>query len=188
MPQEIVETLTAHGPAMAGGLAILAAAVLTLRGVRRRRAIDDCLTRLTDLQAMVAAFGQSLIAMDAAITRLDARIAEFTERNLEIQSQFAFNRAFEEASRMVRDGDSAESVVSACGLSAAEAALMVRLHRAGGQGPSAFRKTPAESPAPIANVASSADETDAASSEKAGQGMADEEIRLREVLKAARRA
>lgn len=180
MPEEIIDMLAAHGSLIAACLVGIALVALAIGAARRRRAIEACLTRLTDLQAMSSAYGQSLIAMDAAITRLERCITEFTEHNLEIQSQFAFNRAFEEASRMVRDGGTAESLVAACGLSDAEAALMVRLHSAGGSGPASFRSKSRVSPAAEVAVA------DAAAT---GDGhLTDEEIRLREVLKAAQRA
>ncbi|MGE0623968.1 MAG: DUF2802 domain-containing protein [Pseudomonadales bacterium] len=197
MPPEIIATLTAHGGAIAAGLVGIALTVMIFSAIRRRRTLDACLTRLNDLQAMVSAYGQSLIAMDAAISRLDRRITEFTERNLEIQSQFAFNRAFEEASRLVRDGGSVESLVSECGLSPAEAALMVRLHRTGADPERPPRARVVGTATKAANgVDRQSDPAPAGRQLDGGpadqpQGDIDltsEEIRLREVLRAAQRA
>ncbi|MEM8769456.1 MAG: DUF2802 domain-containing protein, partial [Pseudomonadota bacterium] len=101
-----------------------------LRKLRvQQRLFTEAASRNADLQAMVSAYGQSLISMQTSLQELETQLKTFSERHLELQSQYAFAATFEEASRLVRDGSSAESLVSSCGLSDAEAELMVRLHQ-----------------------------------------------------------
>lgn len=121
--------LATHGDLLVGALLIAALLGLVLQIRSQRRQLAAQAQRLEDLQGAVAAYGQSLIASRSLIEQMEARLSEFTDRNLEIQSQFAFNRSFEEASRLVKDGGTVESLVSTCGLSDAEAALMIRLHQ-----------------------------------------------------------
>ncbi len=121
--------LTNHGDLIIGALLVAAVLGLTLQVRNQRRLLAAQAQHMEDLQGAVAAYGQTLIASRSLIEQMENRLAEFAERNLEIQSQFAFNRSFEEASRLVKDGGSVESLVNDCGLSDAEAALMVRLHQ-----------------------------------------------------------
>lgn len=136
------------------------------------RRLDASTRRLEDLNQVVSAYGQTLISLKGTFERIEERVTEFSRRNLEIQSQFASNRSFEEASRMVRDGQPARSLVTACGLSDAEADLMVRIHRQAEPPP---RQHLQQAPAPP--LAERADPQGAVPS--------DGEIRLREALKRA---
>ncbi len=171
MPDSLQELLAAFQPFLALLSTILIAVLLTGHASTRRRAarMEKQLQRLTDLQAMISAYGQSLISMDARIGGMAEKITEFTDRNLEIQSQLAFNRSFEEAARLVRDGEPATALVSSCGLSDAEAELMVRLYGSREPKPRKHLKQ-----APVA-----AEEPEAAV-------VVEEEIRLREALRSAR--
>lgn len=153
------------------GLTICTAALcfLTVRIRAQHRLIANMAQRMEDLHNEVCSYGQSLIALRTLLSGMEGRISEFTDRNLEIQSQFAFNRSFEEASRLVRDGGTVESLVADCGLSDAEAALMIRLHGTDGQKPRRqWRQVPAELRAGSEDPPVS------------------EEIRLREAMSAAR--
>lgn len=114
-------------------LVVLASVVLASVGLivalrSQRHSLDRAQQRLEDLNSEVSSYGQSLISIRTMIGNMEARIGYFTERNLEVQSQLAFNRSFEEASRLIREGGTVESLVSDCGLSDAEASLMIRLH------------------------------------------------------------
>ena len=159
--------------------AILIPAVLLLTGFPllylRAVRMEKELHRLRDIQAMVSSYGQSIIAMDARIGSMEARITEFTDRNLEIQSQIAFNRSFEEAARLVRDGKSAASLVESCGLSDAEAELMVRLNQSIEPRPRKHLKQAPVLPQP-----------DSAQHEAGAGEPVQEEIRIREALRSAR--
>ena len=161
--------ITDHGELMVLMLGLITLLVLALQIRSQRKLIDAESRHLEDLRNEVSSYGQSLIAMRTLLTSMESRINEFTERNLEIQSQYAFNRSFEEASRLVKDGGSAQSLVTDCGLSDAEAALMIRLHGTEGQKPRQQWKQ-----VPISNAVTADD------------GMAAEEIRLRETMRAAR--
>ena len=181
MATDLTDLLASHGLLLAACVAGVAV-LLNIRVRRqRRRSLEDTLTRLSDLQGLISTYGQSLISMEAAVTRLERRINEFTDRNLEIQSQFGFNRAFEEASRMARDGGSVESLVSECGLTAAEAALMIRLHQEKERPQDSMTPHSMRPPAPRLETAP------APTADEDGP-LAEEEIRLREVLRAAHRA
>ena len=56
-------------------------------------------------------------------------MAQMAERNLDIQNQTFINTSIEEASRLAGRGAPATTLVETCGLSDAEAELMVRLQR-----------------------------------------------------------
>ena len=125
----MTELLATHGDLLVGALTLCCLMGLVLQNRGQRRLLNAQTQRMEDLQGVVSAYGQSLIACRGLIEQMEARLGEFTDRNLEIQSQFAFNRSFEEASRLVKDGTTVESLVNDCGLSDAEAALMIRLHQ-----------------------------------------------------------
>ena len=169
--------LMTHADLLIGGLLIAALLGLILQIRNQRRLINNQLQHLADLQGAVAAYGQSLIASRTLLERMENRLAEFTERNLEIQSQFAFNRSFEEASRLVKDGTTVESLVNDCGLSDAEAALMIRLHQRDEEKPRQQWRQPA-----AADTSTAVEAPDAALT---SDNMTSEEIRLKESLLAA---
>jgi len=114
---------------LVGALLVAALIGLIFQVRTQSRRLGAQAQHMEDLQGAVAAYGQSLIATRSLLEQIESRLGEFTDRNLEIQSQFAFNRSFEEASRLVKDGGTVESLVNDCGLSDAEAALMIRLHQ-----------------------------------------------------------
>jgi len=162
--------LAMHGEVLVGALLIAALISLILQVRSQSRRLSAQAQRMEDLQGAVAAYGQSLIISRTLIEQVEARLSAFTDQNLEIQSQFAFNRSFEEASRLVKDGGTAESLVKDCGLSDAEAALMIRLHQREDEKPrQQWRQPTIETP--------SADEDPPLTSE---------EIRLQESLAAAK--
>lgn len=169
--------LMTHADLLIGGLLIAALLGLILQIRNQRRLINNQLQQLADLQGAVAAYGQSLIASRTLLERMESRLAEFTERNLEIQSQFAFNRSFEEASRLVKDGTTVESLVNDCGLSDAEAALMIRLHQRDEEKPRQQWRQPT-----VADTKTAAEAPDQALT---SDNMTSEEIRLKESLLAA---
>lgn len=158
-----------HGEVMVLMLVLMALLALALQIRTQRKLLNAESRHLEDLRNEVSSYGQSLIAMRTLLTSTEGRINEFTARNLEIQSQYAFNRSFEEASRLVRDGGTAESLVSDCGLSDAEATLMIRLH--GNDGKKSRQQW---KQVPISNAVPDDD------------GMVAEEIRLRETMRAGR--
>ena len=174
---------------LVGALLVAAVIGLSFQLKAQSRRLGAQSQHMEDLQGAVAAYGQSLIATRSLLEQMEGRLTEFTDRNLEIQSQFAFNRSFEEASRLVKDGGTVESLVNDCGLSDAEAALMIRLHRREEDKPRQQWRQPAVS-------ASSADpeswnteaarvrtrSEDALASESP---LTSEEIRLKESLAAA---
>ena len=110
-------------------LAAIALAAVLLRTSRIERTLSAEVRRSEDLREMVAVHGQTLIAMRSSLVLAEEKINEFTGRSLEIQSQFSNSRSFEEASRVIREGGSAHTLMADCGLSGAEAELMVRLHQ-----------------------------------------------------------
>ena len=124
-----VSLLTTLGDLLIGFLLVACLIGLIFQVRSQNRRLGAQAQHMEDLQGAVAAYGQSLIASRSLLERMESRLSEFTDRNLEIQSQFAFNRSFEEASRLVKDGGTVESLVNDCGLSDAEAALMIRLHQ-----------------------------------------------------------
>ncbi len=164
-----VSLLTSHGEVLVGMLLIAALIGLIFQVRSQSSRLAAQAQRMEDLQGAVAAYGQSLIASTSRIERMEARLSDFTNRNLEIQSQFAFSRSFEEASRLVKDGGTVESLVNDCGLSDAEAALMVRLHQREEAKPRQQWRQPT-------TASASADEESPLTSE---------EIRLKESLAAA---
>ena len=125
----LMNDLIERADILVGALLVAALVGLLFQLKAQSRRLGAQSQHMEDLQGAVAAYGQSLIATRSLLERMEGRLSEFTERNLEIQSQFAFNRSFEEASRLVRDGGTVESLVNDCGLSDAEADLMIRLHR-----------------------------------------------------------
>ena len=180
----MTELLATYGEALAaaGVMCCLIGLIFQIRSQHRR--LDAQTQHLEDLQGAVAAYGQSLIASRALLEQMEARIGAFTEHNLEIQSQLAFHRSFEEASRQIKDGTTIESLVNDCGLSDAEAALMIRLHQREGEktrqqwrqpSVTALQDEPASPLQVEAQIAPAADESPLTS----------EEIRLKESLAAA---
>jgi hypothetical protein len=169
--------LMTHGGLLVGALLVTALLGLILQVRNQHRLIRHQLQHMEDLQGAVAAYGQSLIASRTLLERMENRLAEFSDRNLEIQSQFAFNRSFEEASRLVKDGTTVESLVNDCGLSDAEAALMIRLHQRDRERPRQQWRQPAGVNSPTA-----AESPEPAIS---SDTMTSEEIRLKESLLAA---
>lgn len=165
--------ITTHGDLIGGVLLVACLMGLTFQVRSQNRRLSALAQRMEDLQGAVAAYGQSLIASRSLLERMENRLGEFTERNLEIQSQFAFNRSFEEASRLVKDGGTVESLVRDCGLSDAEAALMIRLHQREAEKPRQQWRQPA-----IGTSAKQAEETEELP-------LTSEEIRLQESLATA---
>ena len=89
--------------------------------------------RLSSRQVQELHAAQQLnIAAQANITevlnRFEDKLAQITERNLEIQTQSFINSSVDEASRLARRGAPAQTLVESCGLSDGEAELMVQLH------------------------------------------------------------
>lgn len=184
---EMPALLDAYGEFAVLSLIILAVVGLIFSVRDQRRSLDSTLQRLEDLHREVSSYGQSLIGMRTVIGNMEARINDFTERNLEIQSQFAFNRSFEEASRLIREGGTVESLVSDCGLSDAEASLMMRLHRTDAEKPrQQWKQLPVRESFPLSGSESDL-ATDGASEPKLGspEALVGEEIRLRETLRSA---
>ena len=171
---ELIAYFSSHAAATAAVLACILLAGLTLLVHRQTAAIRASARQMADLQEAVAAYAQTLIVSRTMLERMEHRISDFTDRNLEIQSQLAFNRSFEEAARLVKDGGTVESLVSGCGLSDAEAALMVRLHQRDREKPR--QQWRAKDVRPDAGVR----ETNAADS-----ALTAEEIRLQESIRAA---
>jgi len=159
-----------HGLVVVGLLVLVTLIGLIYQIRRHTRLIDTQTQQMADLQGAVAAYGQTLIAARTLLDRMETRISEYTNRNLEIQSQFAFNRSFEEAARLVRDGGTVESLVADCGLSDAEAALMVRLHQRDQEKPRQQWRSIAPEPA---------------GQTEPDNTMTSEEIRLQESIRAA---
>jgi hypothetical protein len=179
--------LTTYGDLLFGAMMVAALIGLILQIRSQQKLISAQARHLEDLQGAVAAYGQSLIGSRSLLERLERRLGEFTASNLEIQSQFAFNRSFEEASRLVKDGTTTESLINDCGLSDAEAALMIRLHQRAEDKPrqqwrqAAVADVSVDAPVP-------ADTPEPAESAVTGDMTSDmnsEEIRLRESLAAA---
>jgi hypothetical protein len=172
-----VSLLMTYGDLLVGALLVAALLGLILQIRNQRRLINNQQQHMEDLQGAVAAYGQSLIASRTLLERMENRLAEFSDRNLEIQSQFAFNRSFEQASRLVKDGTTVESLVNDCGLSDAEAALMIRLHQRDREKPRQQWRQPVGLESP-----SAADSPEPAIT---SDNMTSEEIRLQESLLAA---
>ncbi len=191
--QQLTKALTEPGNEVVLLLAIGVGSMLSLgmlfaclRALRtQRRLFADATSRNADLQAMISAYGQSLIGMQTSLGELETQLKTFSERHLELQSQYAFAATFEEASRLVRDGGSAESLVNNCGLSNAEAELMVRLHQQHERPavPVAFAEAGSGRISGASTNDASAPAIDASEHETELVG---EEIRLKEALKAAR--
>ncbi len=170
--------LASYADIIAGTLIFLTLGGLILTIRHQAKLIRASARQMADLQEAVSAYGQTLITSRALLERMEQRITAFTDRNLEIQSQFAFNRSFEEASRLVRDGGSVESLVNGCGLTDAEAALMVRLHQRELDRPRRQWR------AKDLRTADGAD-TQIQAPEETTSGLTSEEIRLRESIRAA---
>jgi hypothetical protein len=175
MPEELLSVLTAflvsHGILIVSLMVLFTLTGLVLQSRRQNRNMHSQIRQMSDLQDAIAAYGQSLIAARTLLERMEHRISDFTDRNLEIQSQFAFNRSFEEAARLVKDGGTVESLVSDCGLSDAEAALMVRLHQRNQEKPRQQWRAPS-----VKTVNATVDDA---------VGLTTEEIRLKESILAA---
>ncbi len=167
--------LTTYGDLLVGALLIACLFGLIFQVRSQSRRIAAQAQHMEDLQSAVAAYGQSLIVSRSLLEQMESRLSEFTDRNLEIQSQFAFNRSFEEASRLVKDGGTVESLVNDCGLSDAEAALMIRLHQREAEKPRQQWRQPAMGSVTGKGTAAEASESPLTS----------EEIRLQESLAAA---
>lgn len=184
---EMPALLDAYGELAFLSLIILAVVGLIFAVRDQRRSLDSTLQRLEDLHREVSSYGQSLIGIRTVVGNMEARINDFTERNLEIQSQFAFNRSFEEASRLIREGGTVESLVSDCGLSDAEASLMMRLHRTDSEKPrQQWKQLPVRESFPLSGSESDL-ATDGTSEPKvvSPETLVGEEIRLRETLRSA---
>lgn len=169
-----------------GDLTVLSLILLTLFGLilklrslgQMQKAIQQ---QLEDLHRETSTYGQSLISARTMLMNMETRIADFTRHNLEIQSQFAFNRSFEEASRLIREGGTVESLVNDCGLTDAEASLMLRLHSSDAEKPRRqWKQVPLAEAATATATAARDDSTDTE-----GEVMVGEEIRLREALRSA---
>jgi len=175
-----------------GALLVAALVGLLFQLKAQSRRLGAQSQHMEDLQGAVAAYGQSLIATRSLLERMEGRLSEFTERNLEIQSQFAFNRSFEEASRLVKDGGTVESLVNDCGLSDAEADLMIRLHRREEEKPRQQWRQPAASQISESSADPQSHNADAAGLRTRSEDalasespLTSEEIRLKESLAAA---
>ncbi len=110
-------------------LGVLVLWVVLSKVLRLQDALSVELHRTRNLQAnVVVNHGESQLAIDDTLIRLEKKLAEITDRVFELQSQAAINASFEEACRLARDGVPARKLVQACGLSDGEAELMVRVH------------------------------------------------------------
>lgn len=174
---DFLASLALHGETIAVTLTLAAIVGLILKVRSQAATLRDNTRRMEDLQQAVAAYGQTLIASRTLLERMESRVSEFTDRNLEIQSQFAFNRSFEEAARLVKDGGTVESLVSGCGLSDAEAALMVRMHQRDQQKPRQQWRAP--------ELKSAGDDQIRVQAEPEESALTTEEIRLQESIRAA---
>lgn len=171
-----LSVLTSFGDLIVGGLLTLCFAGLAIGLHRLNERLAAQTQHMEDLQGAVAAYGQSLITSRAMLEHMEARLGAFTDQNLEIQSQLAFNRSFEAASRLVRDGGSLEALINDCGLSAAEAALMIRLHQRDEEKSGTHRQQPVALPLGDQAVGAVPD------NEPSDAPLTSEEIRLQESL------
>ena len=125
-----ITTNQAHLAIFALSLSLVLALLASLAKVTRLNGMLAVELRQTrDLHAMMVIHGESHLVVDAALNRLENKLAEIADHDLELQSQAAINRSFKDACRLAREGVPAQSLVHTCGLSKGEAELMVRLHQ-----------------------------------------------------------
>ena len=87
---ELTTYLFDHLGGIAAVLGCFLLAGLTLLICRQTAAIRASARQMADLREAVAAYAQTLITTGTTLERMEHRISEFTDRNLEIQSQLAF--------------------------------------------------------------------------------------------------
>lgn len=111
-------------------LLVLLLLLMLIKVRRLHKSLTVELHRTRNLQAnVVINHGESQLAIDNTLNRLEKKLAEITDRLLELQSLAAINSSFDEAFRLARQGVPAQRLAKSCGLSDGEAELMVRLHQ-----------------------------------------------------------
>ncbi len=104
-------------------LAMIGIAVLLFRSLRITSRQLQTLHSAADLNAA------SQARLSEALFSLEKKLARVTEQNLDIQNQTFVSGSIDEAIQMAGRGAPPEKLAKTCGLTEAEADLMVRLHR-----------------------------------------------------------
>lgn len=112
-------------------LALLAALALCRRQMRAlRRDMDALAKRLTGQTDDIAGLCSAALRVDQRLAHNEKRLAELFDWAESQKTHETFNQPYHSAIDLIRRGSDATELVSQCGISREEAALLLRLHSA----------------------------------------------------------
>lgn len=115
------------------------------------RALKLNFNRLLELnvtqQRSIGQLETALHTLRLYVNSTQQNLTRFTEESLALKSELRAQSAFEEASRLLREGHAPDTLRDSCGLNAREAELMVKIHRHPETGPTQNEHTGSDSSA-----------------------------------------
>lgn len=97
-------------------------------GRRLQQRIDELQSQQRLLASELGGFQQTNIQMGEQLTVLSQQIKRLQERQQQVEQQDPVSVSYSQASRLVGLGASAEDLTQACGITKAEADLLIKMH------------------------------------------------------------
>ncbi|MFZ2290224.1 MAG: DUF2802 domain-containing protein [Halopseudomonas yangmingensis] len=97
-------------------------------GRRLQQRFDELQSQQRLLASELAGFQQTNIQMGEQLTVLNQQIKRLQERQQQVEQQDPVSVSYSQASRLVGLGASADDLTQACGITKAEADLLIKMH------------------------------------------------------------